>query len=140
MQKTAHKNWPLTAMLDSAYPTFILCSSFPHKTYTQKMNLSMFAESRANTNVHHFHVQTAHWWPFWISDFSQTSSIWHVFILSIMLPQYENNRSYSVVIMIIRRQMCNFYIEKWAENNLLVAILNFRFQPKFIHMACSHTE
>jgi hypothetical protein len=33
-------------------------------------NPSMFVESRANTNVHRFHAQTASWWPFWISNFS----------------------------------------------------------------------
>ena len=29
-----------------------------------QINLSMFVESRANTNVHHFHAQTASWRPF----------------------------------------------------------------------------
>jgi hypothetical protein len=41
-----------------------------------------------NTNVHHFYDQTAYSWPFWISNFSQISSIWHVLILSNMPTQY----------------------------------------------------
>jgi hypothetical protein len=40
----------------------------------------MFVESRANTNVHCFDAQKACWWPFLISNFSQTSFMWHVVI------------------------------------------------------------
>ena len=52
--------------------------------------------------------------PFWISYFSQTSFIWHVVTFSTMLTQYGNNRSHSVVTMVLKRQMCHFYIDKWA--------------------------
>ena len=86
-----------------------LFSFFIMHTKFQK-NPSIFAESRANTNGHHFHAQTASWSPFWISNFSQTSSIWHVVILSNMLTQYENNRTCSVVTM-VNRQMCYFTVK-----------------------------
>ena len=60
----------------------------------------MFVESRANTNVHRFHAQPASWRPFWISNFSQTSYIWHVVIL------------FSVDTMVIKRQMCQMSLKK----------------------------
>ena len=69
---------------------------------------------QSHTNLHRFHAQPASWRPFWISNFSQNSYIWHVVILSNMLTQYENNRTYYVDTMVIKRQMCHFYSEKWA--------------------------
>jgi hypothetical protein len=43
-----------------------------------------------------------------ISNFSQTSSIWHVVIHSNMLTQYENNKTRSVVTMVNNRQHGHF--------------------------------
>jgi hypothetical protein len=47
-------------------------------------------------------------------DFSLTSFMWHVLIdiVSNILTQYENNRTYSVVTMVTKRQMYDFYIEE----------------------------
>jgi hypothetical protein len=43
-----------------------------------------------------------------------------------MLTQYETMGFYSVVTMVIKRQMCHFYIEKGAKKNLF----HFEFPPK----------
>ena len=81
----------------SSDPIFILHYAMPYTNLHTKFqkNRSMFVESRANTNVQRFHAQTASWRPIWISNFSQTSYIWHVVKLSNMLIHYENNRTYS---------------------------------------------
>jgi hypothetical protein len=42
--------------------------------------------------------------------------------------------------MVMKRQMCHIYNEKWAEKIFLAAILNFWFQPIFFHMACLYTS
>jgi hypothetical protein len=52
-----------------------------------------------------------------------------------MLTQYENNRNYYVVTMVMIRQMCHFTVKN-EPKTLLAAILNFQFQP-FFHMAWS---
>ena len=114
--------------------------SNPH-TQLQR-NPSIFAESRANATVHRFRFQTASWRKFRISDCSHTSSIhvWHVVILSNMLTVYEYNRTHSVVIMVIKRQICHFFpMKNEPKKCLLVAILDFRFQPIFFHTAFPYT-
>ena len=88
-------------------PIFSLYYAIPYTNMHTKFqkNPSMFVESRANTNVHRFHAKTASWWPFWISDFNQA---WHVVLPSNMITQYENNKTHSVVTMVMKRQMCHF--------------------------------
>jgi hypothetical protein len=50
-----------------------------------------------------------------------------------MFTEYENNSTYSVVIMMMQKQMYHFNSEKSAEKTLfaaiLAAILNFRLWP-----------
>jgi len=67
----------------------------------------------------------ATWWPFWISNFSWYSFIWHVLILSNIFTQYENNRTHYLVITVINRQNRFFVIK----SETLVAILSFQFSP-----------
>jgi hypothetical protein len=48
------------------YPIFILYYDIPYTNLHTKFrkNPCIFVDSRANTNVHRFHAQTASWWPF----------------------------------------------------------------------------
>ena len=67
--------------------------------------------------------------------------MWHVLMVSNILTQYENNIAYinAVVTMVIKRKMCLYYSEKCAKK-LLAVILNFRYQPIFLHIACLYTQ
>ena len=79
-----------------------------------------------------FSCSNSLWRPFWISNFSQNSYIWHVVILGNMLTQYENNRTYSVDTMVIKRQMCHFYSEKWAEKKSLGGNFELRISANLL--------
>ena len=65
--------------------------------------------------------------------------MWHVLMVSNMLTQYEKNITYAVVAMVIKRKMSLFDSEKFAKKFLAV-ILNFRYQPIFLHIACLYTQ
>ena len=130
--------WFLGVLRLSSDPIFILHYATPYTNLHTKFqkNPSMFVESRANTNVHHFHAKTASWWPFWISNFSQTSSIWHVLILSNMLTQYGNNRTYAVATMVTKRQMCHFTLKNEPKTTSwwLFWISNFSWNSSTWHV------
>ena len=56
------------------------------------------------------------WWPFWISNFSQTWSIWHVVIHSNMFTQYKHNRTWWLIekCVIFRVSISYVYIWPWV--------------------------
>jgi hypothetical protein len=69
--------------------------------------------------VHNFHAKTA----ILISDFSQTSSMWHALILRDLLIQYENNNYF-----LVTKSMGKIVIF-FIDNEALSAILNFQLLP-----------
>ena len=54
--------------------------------------------------------------------------------------KYRKNRKYrrsGRPAMVIKKKLCHFYSEKWAEKSLLAAIFNSRFQPIFFSYGMS---